>query len=318
MSSKIKKINFGKYYDKYGLIAILLGISLIFFALKPSFFSIYNLQNIFKQVSINGLIAYGMTFVILLGAIDLSVGSILSLSAYFVGMMIVSAGIPAPIAIIAGMISGALLGLINGLLVSKMKLQPFIATLSTMTIYRGLTKVISNGLPVRELEENSALMGWLNKGEVIIFPVTMIVLILFLIISLFMLNKTIFGKHIYATGGNEEAARLSTVNTEKIKIYVYVLSGLFASIAAILYLARFNSVYPSAGEGAELDAIAAVVIGGTSMSGGRGKILGTFIGILIIGVMNNGLDLIGVSSFYQDIIKGFIILFAVVMDKSKK
>lgn len=318
MNSKIKNFNFGKFYEKYGLLAILVVISLIFFALRPSFFSVYNLQNIFKQVSINGLIAYGMTFVILLGAIDLSVGSILSLSAYFVGLMIVSAGLPAPLAILIGISGGAFLGLLNGLLVSKLKLQPFIATLSTMTIFRGLTKVISDGLPVRELEENSALMGWLNKGEVFIFPITMIILLIFLVISFFMLNKTIFGKHIYATGGNEEAARLSTVNTEKIKIYVYVLSGVFAAIAAILYLARFNSVYPTAGEGAELDAIAAVVIGGTSMSGGRGKILGTFIGILIIGVMNNGLDLIGVSSFYQDIIKGFIILFAVVMDKSKK
>lgn len=318
MKRKLMDFNFRNAYEKYGLIVILMVLSMMFGIIRPSFFSLYNLQNVFKQVSINGLIAYGMTFVILLGCIDLSVGSILSLSAYIVGILLVTFNIPAPFAILVGVAAGGFFGWFNGILVAKVKLQPFIATLATMTIFRGVTKVVSNGLPVREIHENSSFMLWLNTGKFIIFPISMIILIVILIIGWFVLSRTTFGKHIYATGGNETAAKLSTVDTDKIKISVYIISGILASLAAVLYLSRFNSVYPTAGTSAELDAIAAVVIGGTSMSGGRGKIVGTFVGILIIGVMNNGLNLIGVSSFYQEIIKGLVILFAVVMDKSKK
>lgn len=320
-SIKIKKGNLANkkgYIERFGLAALLLGLSGFFTMLNSNFITLYNIQNIFKQSAINGLIAYGMTFVILLGCIDLSVGSILALVGYLVGNLIVLFQIPVGIAIIMGLMLGIILGIINGCLVAKVKLQPFIATLITMTVYRGITLIISNGLPVRNLDKASPFIGLLNKGKVGIFPISMIIFVGVLGILWVLLHKTVFGRHLYATGGNEEAARLSTIQTSKIKIKGYAISGFLSAVAAILYISRYNSIYPNAGQGAELDAIAAVVIGGTSMSGGKGLITGTFIGALIIGVLNNGLNLLGISSFYQEVIKGLVILLAVVADKRKK
>lgn len=320
-SIKIKKGNLANkkgYIERFGLAALLLGLSGFFTILNSNFITLYNIQNIFKQSAINGLIAYGMTFVILLGCIDLSVGSVLALVGYLVGNLIVLFQIPVGIAIIIGLILGVILGIINGCLVAKVKLQPFIATLITMTVYRGITLIISNGLPVRNLDKASPFIGLLNKGKVGIFPISMIIFVGILGILWVLLHKTVFGRHLYATGGNEEAARLSTIQTSKIKIKGYAISGFLSAVAAVLYISRYNSIYPNAGQGAELDAIAAVVIGGTSMSGGKGLITGTFIGALIIGVLNNGLNLLGISSFYQEVIKGLVILLAVVADKRKK
>lgn len=312
MSQNIKKV-----YDKYGLFLILFLISSFFGILNNNFFSLYNIQNIFKQSSINGLLAFGMTFVILIGCIDLSVGSILALVGYFLGIMLVTLKLPIVLVLPLGLILGVFLGSLNGVLVAKTKLQPFIATLVTMTIYRGITLIISNGLPVRNINNVSTFMKYINRGEIINLPISMIVYLGVFGVLWFLLGKTVFGKHLYATGGNEEAARLSTVPTNKIKIIAYSVSGFLSALAAILYAARYNSIYPNAGQGAELDAIAAVVIGGTSMSGGKGKILGTLIGALIIGILNNGLNLLGVSSFYQEVIKGVVILFAVIADRKK-
>ncbi|MGL5055639.1 MAG: ABC transporter permease [Fusobacteriaceae bacterium] len=312
-----QKFKLNEIYEKYGLFSILILISVLFGSINSNFFSLYNIQNIFKQSSINGLLAFGMTFLILLGCIDLTVGSTLALVGYITGIMIVNYSMPLYIVIPISLIFGALLGAINGVLVSKIKLQPFIATLITMTIYRGCTLIISNGLPVRNINNVSPFMKYINRGEVLNLPVSMIIYLLVFIVLWFILTKTVFGKHLYATGGNEEAARLSTVPTSKIKMIAYSISGFLAGLAAILYVARYNSIYPNAGQGAELDAIAAVVIGGTSMTGGKGKIVGTLIGALIIGILNNGLNLLGVSSFYQEVIKGIVILFAVVADRKK-
>ncbi|WP_330112102.1 ribose ABC transporter permease (plasmid) [Cetobacterium somerae] len=309
--------NIKKGYDKYGLFLILFLISGFFGILNNNFFSLYNIQNIFKQSSINGLLAFGMTFVILIGCIDLSVGSILALVGYFVGIMLVTFKLPIALVLPLGLVLGVFLGSLNGVLVAKTKLQPFIATLVTMTIYRGITLIVSNGLPVRNINNVSTFMKYINRGEIINLPISMIVYLGVFGVLWFLLGKTVFGKHLYATGGNEEAARLSTVPTNKIKIIAYSVSGFLSALAAILYAARYNSIYPNAGQGAELDAIAAVVIGGTSMSGGKGKILGTLIGALIIGILNNGLNLLGVSSFYQEVIKGVVILFAVIADRKK-
>lgn len=312
------KLDFKTYVEKFGLVMLLIFLILFFSSLNGNFLSLYNIQNIFKQSAINGLIAYGMTFVILLGCIDLSVGSILVLVGYMVGMLITTYQIPALLAITLGLGLGVFLGIVNGYLVAKIKLQPFIATLITMTIYRGLTLIASNGLPVRNIENYSDIILFLNKGTIGPLPISMVILIGILIVLWVILNKTIFGRHLYATGGNEEAARLSTINTSRIKIIGYAISGFLSAIAAILYISRYNSIYPDAGQGAELDAIAAVVIGGTSMSGGKGLIVGTFIGALVIGVLNNGLNLLGVSSFYQEVIKGSVILLAVIADKKRK
>jgi ribose transport system permease protein len=312
------KNNFKLYLEKFGLTALLIGLGGLFTILNSSFVSLYNIQNIFKQSAINGLIAYGMTFVILLGCIDLSVGSILALVGYLVGNLIVIFHIPVGISIIMGLALGTILGIINGYLVANIKLQPFIATLITMTVYRGLTLIISNGLPVRNLDKVSPFIGVMNKGVIGPLPISMIIFIGTLVVIWILLHKTVFGRHLYATGGNEEAARLSTIQTTKIKITGYAISGFLSALAAILYISRYNSIYPNAGQGSELDAIAAVVIGGTSMSGGKGFITGTFIGALIIGVLNNGLNLLGISSFYQEVIKGLVILLAVIADKKKK
>ncbi|UJF18491.1 ribose ABC transporter permease [Vibrio sp. SS-MA-C1-2] len=313
----MNKENIYKIYDKYGLFIILFFLMAVFTSINHNFLSLYNIQNIFKQSSINGLIAFGMTFVIILGAIDLSVGSILPLVGFVVGTLIVTFAIPVYIAIPLGLLLGVFLGVINGLLVSKQKLQPFIATLVTMAIYRGIVLVLSDGLPIRNISKHSEFMAWINKGSIGPLPIFMIILVITLLILMVVLHKTVFGKHVYATGGNEEAARLSTVPIDKVKIISYALCGFLTALAAILHLSRYNSMYPDVGIGSELDAIAAVVIGGTSMTGGRGRIMGTFIGVLIIGVLNNGLNLIGVSSFYQEIVKGLVILVAVIIDKSR-
>ncbi len=318
-AKKRPQLNLLEIYEKYGLIVILVALGALFTFLNPNFLSLYNLQNIFKQSSINGLIAFGMTFVILLGCIDLSVGSILALIGFLTGVMVVDFQLPIAIAMPLGLALGTLLGAINGLLVARVKLQPFIATLITMTVYRGITLILSDGLPVRNIGEASEFISWMNRGSIGgILPVSMVVFLAVLAVLWVLLNKTVFGRRLYATGGNEEAARLSTVETGKIKILGYMLCGLLSSLAAMVYISRYNSIYPNAGVGIELDAIAAVVIGGTSMTGGRGRIMGTFIGVLIIGVLNNGLNLLGVSSFYQEVIKGLVILFAVVVDIKKK
>ena len=312
------KIDYFKLYERYGLFAILLLLGAVFTALNPNFFTLYNIQNIFKQSSINGLIAFGMTFVILLGCIDLSVGSILALVGFITSTLIVEFQVPSFIAIVLGLALGVGLGLINGLLVARVKLQPFIATLITMTVYRGITLILSDGLPVRNISQYSTIAEFINRGSLGIIPVSMLILLLVFAVIWVLLNKTVFGRHLYATGGNEEAARLSTVPTEKVKIWGFVLSGLLSAMAAILYISRYNSIYPNAGIGIELDAIAAVVIGGTSMNGGKGLITGTILGVLIIGMLDNALNLLGVSSFYQEVIKGLVILVAVVIDIKKK
>ena len=305
-------------YEKYGLFSIVLLIALLFGSLNSNFLSLYNIQNIFKQTAINGLIAYGMTFVILVGCIDLSVGSILAFTGYVMGYMLSVLELPIAVVLPVGLLIGVIFGFINGILVAKLKLQPFIATLITMTVFRGFTLIVSNGLPVRNLDNFSSFLTFINRGQVFYLPISMIVFVVLLAFLYFILKHTIFGRHLYATGGNEEAARLSTVPVDRIKIIAYIISGFLSAFAAILYISRYNSIYPNAAIGSELDAIAAVVIGGTSMVGGRGTIVGTFVGALIIGILNNGLNLLGVSSFYQEVIKGIVILIAVIADKKRK
>ncbi|PLR80585.1 ribose ABC transporter permease [Bacillus canaveralius] len=274
----------------------------------------YNFLNIFRQVSINGLIAFGMTFVILTGGIDLSVGAILGLAGMIMGIMI-SGGTPDVIAIPTVLAIGALLGLFNGVLISKVNLQAFIVTLATMTMYRGITMIVSDGIPAMGLTANSPVLDFFSQGSVLGIPFPMIVFIVIFFILLVLLQNTVFGRGVYAIGGNEEVARLSSLPTTRIKTWVYVISGVMSALAGVILTSRLSSSQPTAGMGFELDAIAAVVIGGTSLAGGRGRLFGTFIGVLIIGVLNNGLNIIGVSAFYQQFIKGLVILLAVLLDR---
>lgn len=292
------------------LFAILLGF------INDNFFTLNNMLNLLRQVSVNALIAFGMTFVILTAGIDLSVGSTLALgSALTAGLM--TSGIDPMLAVAIGLMIGFALGAMNGLIITKGKVAPFIATLATMTIYRGATLVYTDGMPITGLSDSFAF-EMIGKGYLFGIPFPVVIMIIVFFILYFVQKKTVFGRQVYAVGGNEEAARLSGIKTDGVKIWVYSITGMLAVLAGIIMTSRLDSAQPTAGTSYELDAIAAVVIGGTSLAGGRGRIVGTLIGVLIIGVISNGLNLLNVSSFYQQIVKGGIILVAVLFDRSEK
>lgn len=294
-----------------GLILLITMISI----LNPAFLDLSNLLNLLRQISINGLIAFGMTFVILTGGIDLSVGAILALSSAFIALLITS-GVDPILAIIIGVVIGFILGVVNGIFVTKGNMAPFIATLATMTIFRGLTLVVTDGNPITNLGDNY-LFQLFGKGYFFGIPVPAVTMTLVFIILFVILHKTTFGRHTYAIGGNEIASKISGIKVDRVKIFIYGISGLMAALAGAILTSRLNSAQPTAGTAYELDAIAAVVLGGTSLTGGKGRIVGTLIGVLIIGVLNNGLNLLGVSSFYQQVVKGVVILIAVLIDRKK-
>ncbi|WHY03420.1 ribose ABC transporter permease RbsC [Neobacillus sp. DY30] len=294
-----------------GLIILVVIVSI----LNPSFLEPLNILNLLRQVAINALIAFGMTFVILTGGIDLSVGAILALSSALTAGMMVS-GIDPILAILIGVILGGLMGTVNGLFITKGKMAPFIATLATMTIFRGLTLVYTGGNPITGLGDNY-LFQLFGRGYFLGIPVPAVTMILTFVVLFILLHKTPFGRKTYAIGGNEKAALISGIKVPKVKIMIYSLSGMLAALAGAILTSRLNSAQPTAGTSYELDAIAAVVLGGTSLSGGKGRIFGTLIGALIIGTLNNGLNLLGVSSFYQMVVKGIVILIAVLLDRKK-
>jgi ribose transport system permease protein len=294
----------------------LLGLALIVIVLSiisDDFLTVSNIFNVLRQISINALIAFGMTFVILTGGIDLSVGSILALSsAITAGMM--AGGMDTTPAVLIGLLAGLAMGAVNGLIIAKGKVAPFIATLATMTVFRGLTLVYTEGKPITGLNPDFALLG---KGFFLEIPMPVVWMLISFAVLYFILRHTTFGRHVYALGSNEEATRLSGISTTRVKVWVYTISGLLAALSGIILASRLNSAQPTAGTAYELDAIAAVVLGGTSLAGGRGWIVGTLIGAMIIGVLDNGLNLLNVSSFYQSVVKGAVILVAVLLDRSK-
>ncbi|MEB6169516.1 ribose ABC transporter permease [Staphylococcus pseudoxylosus] len=295
-----------------GLILLVIIISVLNSAfLEPS-----NLFNLLRQVSINGLIAFGMTFVILTGGIDLSVGSTLALSSAMIAILMVT-GVDSIVALLIGCIFGAILGAINGLLITLGKMAPFIATLATMTVFRGLTLVITDGNPITNLNGSYAFQLF-GRGYFLGIPVPAVTMFITFIILYIILHKTVFGRQTYAMGGNEKAAFISGIKVNKLKVMIYSLAGLMSAMAGAILTSRLNSAQPTAGMSYELDAISAVVLGGTSLTGGKGRILGTLIGVLIIGVLNNGLNLLGVSSFYQQVVKGVVIIIAVLIDRKNK
>lgn len=305
----------GNIIERLGPLLGLIILVVVITALNNSFIAPSNIFNLLRQVSINGLIAFGMTFVILTGGIDLSVGSILALSSALTALLITS-GVDPILALLIGALIGAILGAVNGILITFGKMAPFIATLATMTIFRGLTLVVTDGNPITNLGDN-VLFQMFGKGYLLGIPVPAVTMLIVFLVLYFVLHKTVFGKNTYAIGGNEKAAFISGIKVNKVKILIYSISGLMASIAGAILTSRLNSAQPTAGTSYELDAIAAVVLGGTSLTGGKGRIFGTLIGVLIIGVLNNGLNLLGVSSFYQQVIKGIVILIAVLIDRKK-
>lgn len=309
------KKSVGEALQKLGPFLAFVLLFIVVAVLNPSFIEPLNLLNLLRQVSINALIAFGMTFVILTGGIDLSVGSILALSSALMAGMIVS-GVDPILAIFIAALLGALMGAVNGLLVTKGKVAPFIATLATMTIYRGLTLVYTNGNPITGLGEHYSFQLF-GRGYFLGIPVPAVTMMVTFFILWFLLHKTSFGRKTYAIGGNEKAAFISGIKVDRVKCLIYSLAGMMAAISGAILTSRLNSAQPTAGTAYEMDAIAAVVLGGTSLAGGKGRIFGTLVGALIIGTLNNGLNLLGVSSFYQQVVKGIVILIAVLIDRKK-
>jgi ribose transport system permease protein len=322
-----KERNIGSILGEYGAFIALVLLAAVLGIISPEFRAPSNLLNLLRQASFNGLIAFGMTCVILSDGIDLSVGSVFALSAIVCAEMI-TMGMPAIVCIVGALIVGTLLGTVSGLLVTKGRLQPFIATLVTMTAYRGMAMILTDGKPISRLSDTltsgSFLFKAMGKGNIVpLFaenvkiPLPAVILLLAFAVFYFVLNKTTYGRKIYATGSNAKCANLVGVDTQKIKISVYAISGFMSALAGLMMISRVNSAQPTLGDGYELDAIAAVALGGTSMSGGRGKITGTVAGVLIIAVLSNGLNILGVTSYYQDVIKALVILVAVLSDSKR-
>ena len=308
-------MNMKAILKKSGSIIGLIVLFVVISCLNSSFIDPSNLKNLLRQVSINALISFGMTFVILTGGIDLSVGSILALSSVLMGSFIKSGNDPV-VGIVLACLIGAVLGAVNGLVITKGKVAPFIATLATMTIFRGLTLVYTNGNPISSLTESEAFHSF-GQGFFMGLPVPAIMMLLMFAVSYFILHKTTLGRKTYAVGGNEKVSFIAGIKIDRIKIFAYTITGFLCGMAGAILTSRLNSAQPTAGTGYELDAIAAVVLGGTSLSGGKGRIVGTIIGALIIGTLNNGLNILNVSSFYQQVVKGIVILLAVLMDRKK-
>ena len=298
------------YGRQFGTLLGLIVLVIVLWILTPYFLTISNLLNIAQQTAINAIIAVGMTFVIITAGIDLSVGSILAFSGVVLASVL-HTGLPIPIAIVSGLAVGLGCGLVNGILITIGRLPPFISTLGMMSVARGAALLYSNGRPISGF---SPSFRFLATGEVFHIPMPVIIMIVVYIIAHFVLTKTKLGRYTYAIGGNEEAALLSGVNVKFYKAMVYGICGMLSGLAAVILTARLNSAQPIAGIMYELDAIAATVIGGTSLMGGEGTIVGTLIGAFIMGVLRNGLNLLGVSSFIQQIVIGSVIIIAVLVD----
>lgn len=291
-----------------GLIVVSIAMS---FA-SDNFFTVNNIVNVLRQQSIIGILAIGMTFVILIGGIDLSVGAVMALCGTLGAGVMVHMGLPAGVGLVAMIAVGVLFGLFNGVLVAWGKMPAIIVTLATMLIARGLGLVYSGGHPVSGLP---SWISWFGIGRIGGIPVPVIIMVILYALAWFLLQRTSFGRHVYAIGGNETAANLSGVNTKRIKLIVFMISGFTSGMAAIILTGRLMSGQPGAGVAFELDAIAMVVLGGTAIAGGRGLILGTLIGALLLGIINNGLNLIGINPYLQDVFKGFIILLAIYIGR---
>ncbi|SHF86927.1 monosaccharide ABC transporter membrane protein, CUT2 family [Flavobacterium fluvii] len=319
MNITSQRVKLAKFQSTIALLLLCIFLSI----LSDKFLTVDNGWNVLRQISVNICISVGMTLVVLTAGIDLSVGSILAFSGA-VAAGLLKSGISFPEndlfigftllgTILAGVATGSFLGFFNGWVITKFKVPPFVATLAMLTVARGFTMLWTKGYPISSLGTNFAYIG---TGWFLGIPILVWIAVVVVIAAMIISNKTALGRYIYAIGGNENAAKLSGINIDKVKIIVYTLAGALAAIGGIMVTSRLDSAQPNAGMSYELDAIAAVVIGGTSLSGGRGTIIGTVLGAIIIGVLNNGLVLLDVSPFWQQVVKGMVILLAVMIDKA--
>lgn len=294
----------------------LLVLCIVLAIMAPRFLTVGNLFNVFQQITVLAVLALGGTAVIITKGIDLSVGSVLGLGAVVAGWTFASAGLPMVVAIIAGIAVGALAGLINGLLITYGRLPPFVATLAMLSVARGLALIITDGQPITGYPE---WFRWVATFRVLgVVPVSVLIVAAMFVVGSMYLRYRPTGRALYAIGGNEEVARLSGIDVRRAKLKVYTAAGALAAIGGLFLTARLNSAQPTAGTTLELDVIAAVVIGGASLNGGSGRLSGTLVGALIIGVVRNGLNLLGVSSFWQQIVIGGVIAIAVMTDTLRK
>ena len=318
MGNDGKKLFVKKFLIEQKSLVTLLFLTIVVSFLNPSFFTVGNFLNILRQTSVNAILAVGMTLVILTAGIDLSVGSVLALCGA-VTASLVSSGVPIIVTIPTVLFFGCLLGALSGVIIAKGRIQAFIATLITMTLLRGVTMVLTDGRPISTgFNDVSNQFSWFGTGYLLSIPIPVWIMAIVFSTVWYLLNYTRFGRYIYALGSNESAARLSGINTDFIKVGAYTVCGLLAALASIVVTSRLFSAQPTAGVGYELDAIAAVVLGGTSLMGGRGCVLGTLVGALIIGFLNNALNLLDVSSYYQMLAKALVILLAVLVDNKNK
>lgn len=302
------------YLQRFGLVFAFLLLALTLTLLSDRFLTVSNMVNVLRQSTINGIIAVGMTMVILTAGIDLSVGSILGLTAVVTADLL-QRGWPVGLAVGAGLALGAVLGLINGLLITRGRIPPFIATLGMMTLARGLALTYTQGRPITGLPGGFRFLGTGFVGPV---PMPIVIAALVFVVGYLLLTRTRVGEYVYALGNNEVAARFSGIPTRRYITFVYVISGMLSALAGMILVARLDSAQPIVGLGYEFDAIAAVVVGGTSFAGGEGGLGGTLLGVLIIAVLNNGLNLLNVSSFYEQVVKGVVIALALLLHRGAR
>lgn len=303
--NKIKRVVF-----RYGTLIFLIGLVLFFSTQSKTFLKWENISNVLRQISIVGICSVGMTIIILTGGIDLSVGSVIALTSVSLATMLVS-GMNMFVAIGLTLILGLIIGLVNALLINKLEIPPLIATLGTTTIFRGLAYIVTGGLSVYGFPETFSFIG---QGYIGVIPVPVIIQALAYALGFYLLHQTTFGRYVYGLGSNEKATYLSGINVKRVKYQVYMLSGFLGSVAGVVMLSRINSGLPNTATGFELDVVTAVVLGGISVSGGEGHLAGSILGCLIIGVLSNGMILMGIEEYYQMLVKGMVLIVAVGLD----
>lgn len=313
---KKAKLSFANLYSTYGVFFILVIEFLIFSLASKSFLTLGNILSMGRQMSFTGIAAIGMTLVMLTGGIDISVGSMLAMAGVLCAKLSADVGLPLWIAVVITLLIGALFGLINGAAVTRLHIPALIATLATQTILKGIAYLLTNAVPVKNL---SATYKFLGQGYIFgVIPVPLIITVALYVLAWWYLDKTYLGRRVYLSGGNEEAARLSGINTKWTITGTYVFSGVFAAIAGVLMAARLGSGQPSVGSGFEMDVITATVLGGISVNGGKGKVVNVFVGACIMGVLANGMTMLNINQYLQWIINGLVLLFAVTMSNLRK
>jgi inositol transport system permease protein len=310
--SKLGKTIFGG--GKNGIFFILIAIFIVCSIFVDGFFSQANLANVFRQIAVTTILALGATFVIILGHINVAYGSMIALTGCVAATVMVSSN-SLTLAILTALLLGLFIGCVNGLVITKFGIPAFIMTLAVTTVARGSALLLTKGTPITGMGERFLIIGQGNIGAI---PVSVLILIVLFVITWILLNKTSFGRYIFATGGNENAAIASGIKTKLVIIKAFILDGLLTAIAGVVLMSRINSGQPAAGVSYEFDAITAVVVGGTSLSGGAGSLVGTIIGAVIVGIINNVQNLLSVNTYWQQIVKGLIILFAVILDVISK